>query len=73
MIEATGGKTGVRDIDLLESVIFNAFTTFDGVELYPGIEDKCVNICYSIVKNIDRDVNAALNIRLEGCRMLGII
>lgn len=51
MIEATGGKTGVRDIDLLESALFNAFATFDGIELYPGVEDKCANICYSIVKN----------------------
>lgn len=51
MIEATGGKTGILDIDLLESALFNAFTTFDGVELYPGIEDKCANICFSIIKD----------------------
>jgi hypothetical protein len=38
MIEATGGKTGVRDIDLLESALFNAFVTFDGIELYPGVD-----------------------------------
>ena len=40
MAEATGGDVGVRDEALLESAIENVYATFDGVELYPGKEEK---------------------------------
>ena len=51
MIDATGGVNGIRDKNLLESALNNAFATFDGIELYRSIEEKCANICFSIVKN----------------------
>jgi len=51
MIQATGGVDGVRDQTLLESALYNALSTFDGKELYSTIEDKCANICFSIIKN----------------------
>ncbi len=51
MIQATGGVDGIRDQTLLESALYNALSTFDGKELYPTIEDKCANICFSLVKN----------------------
>jgi len=51
IIQATGGEDGVRDVDLLESALYNALSTFDGNELYPSIEEKCANICFCIVKN----------------------
>lgn len=41
MLEATGGDSGVRDIGLLDSVLYNAYSTFDGIELYPSVEEKC--------------------------------
>lgn len=51
MIAATGGSHGTRDIELLKSAIENSKSTFGGQELYPTIEDKCANICYSIINN----------------------
>jgi death on curing protein len=51
MIQATGGADGVRNQTLLESALYNAFSTFDGKELYLSIEDKCANICFCIIKN----------------------
>ena len=35
----------------MDSALNNAFTTFDGIELYQYVEEKCANICFSIVNN----------------------
>ena len=51
MIEATGGDSGIRDIGLLHSAISNAYATFDGVDLYKTIEEKCASVCFSIINN----------------------
>ena len=51
MVNVTGGDCGIRDIKLLKAALNNAFTTFDGVELYPSIEEKCANICYCLINN----------------------
>lgn len=51
MINATGGSVALRDQVLLDSAISNAYSTFGGKDLYPSDEEKCANICYSIVKN----------------------
>ena len=49
MIIRTGGSNGVRDIELLKSAIQNSKATFGGEDLYKSIEEKCSNICYSII------------------------
>ena len=51
MIDATGGVNGIRDKNLLESALNNAFATFYNIELYQSIEEKCANICFAIVKS----------------------
>lgn len=51
MMNATGGEAGIREVDLLESALYNAFATFDGIELYKTVEEKCANICFGIIKN----------------------
>ena len=51
LILATGGSNGIRDIGLLKSAIENSKTTFGGEDLYKNIEEKCSNICYSIINN----------------------
>jgi death-on-curing protein len=51
LILATGGSNGIRDMGLLRSAIDNSKSTFYGEELYPSIEAKCANICYSIINN----------------------
>jgi death-on-curing protein len=51
MAKSTGGDSGVRDINLLQSALNNAFSTFDGYELYKTVEKKCANICFCIINN----------------------
>lgn len=51
MADATGGMTGVRDLNLLESALNNALATFDGIDLYQTIEEKCANICFCLINN----------------------
>ena len=51
MTEATGGDPNVRDLDLLDSALESAFATFDGIELYPSIEEKGARIGFSLISN----------------------
>ena len=51
MAETTGGSVGVRDENLLESALENAFATFDGTELYPTKEEKAAALAFSLVSN----------------------
>jgi death-on-curing protein len=51
MSEATGGSVGLRDEGLLDSALESAFSTFDGIELYPSKEEKAAKICHSLVSN----------------------
>lgn len=51
LIKATGGSSEIRDVELLKSSMENSKSTFEGKDLYPTIEDKCANICYSMINN----------------------
>ena len=51
IIEQTGGLNGVRDIGLIESALKQAFSTFDGQDLYKEAEDKISVITYGLIKN----------------------
>ena len=49
--DETGGDSGLRDTALLESALASAFATFDGIELYPTIEEKAARIGASLIGN----------------------
>jgi death-on-curing protein len=49
--EATGTPSELREISLLESAAESAYMTFDGVELYPSIEEKGARIACSLISN----------------------
>ena len=51
-IEQTGGTTGVRDFNLLESAIETPFQAFGGEELYPTIQAKGARLGYGLIKII---------------------
>lgn len=51
MVESTGGHSGLRDEGALEAALMNAFATFDGQDLYPGVEAKAAVKCYGIIRN----------------------
>jgi death-on-curing protein len=51
IIQATGGLDGVRDRGVIDSALNRAQQTFDGKDLYDGVEKKIAVTCYSLVKN----------------------
>lgn len=51
LIKATGGSVGIREEELLESVLANPFQSFGGVDLYPSIQAKAAQLCFGLVKN----------------------
>lgn len=51
LIGKTGGSPGVINEPLLDSAINNIWQTFDGVELYPSLEEKGARLGYSLVSN----------------------
>lgn len=51
LIEQTGGTTGVRDFNLLESAIETPFQVFAGEEIYPTIQAKGTRLGYGLIKN----------------------
>lgn len=46
-----GGTHGIKNLSLIESSLNSGLATFDGVDLYPTIEDKISMISYSFIKN----------------------
>ena len=51
LIEQTGGITGVRDFNLLESAVETPFQAFGGEDLYPTIQAKGTRLGYGLIKN----------------------
>ena len=51
MAAETGGDPGVRDLDLLDSALESAFLTFDGVALYPTVQEKGARLGFSLIAN----------------------
>ena len=51
LIDEYGGIPGVRDSNLLDSSLHNAFQTFGGSDLYPTIIEKAANLCFSLINN----------------------
>lgn len=51
LIEKTGGSAGVLNMQALSSSISAPFQTFDGVELYPTLEEKAAKLAYFLISN----------------------
>jgi death on curing protein len=49
--QETGGSNGVRDFGLLDSALESAYSTFDGVELYPTKEEKGARLGFALISN----------------------
>jgi death-on-curing protein len=46
-----GGLQGLCDEGLLDSALGQPFMTFDGIDLYPTIEEKAARYAFGIIKN----------------------
>lgn len=51
LIAQSGGMKGLRDRGLLESAVRVPFQSFGNQELYPSIQIKAAQLCYSIISN----------------------
>jgi death-on-curing protein len=50
-IKNHGGLSGVGDEGLLDAALAQPFATFDGIDLYPSIEEKAARYAFGIIKN----------------------
>lgn len=51
LIEKTGGSSDALNESLIDSALNNIWQTFDGMELYPTLEEKGARLGYSLVSN----------------------
>ncbi len=51
VIEQSGGLTGIRDQDSLESALAQPFMSYAGQELYPTILEKVTALGFSLINN----------------------
>ena len=51
LIQATGGRDGIRDEGMLDLALNNPFQSFGGKELYPSVQAKAARLCFCLVKN----------------------
>jgi len=62
LIERFGGSKGIRDLKALDAALARPYATFDGIDLYPAIEEKAAALFESIIINhpfIDGNKRAA--------------
>ena len=51
LIQETGGIDGVRDIGLLESAVNAPLQSFDGIDMYPSVQQKAARLGFGLIKN----------------------
>ncbi|HEU5115870.1 MAG TPA: type II toxin-antitoxin system death-on-curing family toxin [Isosphaeraceae bacterium] len=79
IMESTGGSAGIRDVALLESAIAQPRMSFDGVDLYPSLEEKAAALAFALGKNhafVDGNKRIALAasdalLRINGFKLSG--
>lgn len=47
----TGGTDGLRDEGLLEAALNAPFQSFDGVEMFPSLQQKAARLGYGLISN----------------------
>ena len=75
LIEETGGEPNIRDINLLDSSIQQAYQTFDGEELYKSKEEKAARLGYVLISNhafVDGNKRIGMYVMLVFLEMNGI-
>ena len=51
LIRETGGAEGLRDEGLLDSAICAPFQSFDGIDVFPSIQQKGARLGYGLICN----------------------
>lgn len=75
LLQETGGMPSVRDEGLLQSALEAPFQSFDGVELYPSVQQKAARLGYGLIKNhpfLDGNKRAGTHVMLVFLCLNGI-
>lgn len=75
IIESTGGSSGIRDFNLLDSALNSCFQTFDNVELYSTKEEKGARLGFTLLSNhafVDGNKRIGLLVMLSFLEINGI-
>ncbi len=51
IVEETGGATGIRDLNGLQSAMAQPRMTFEGKDLYPSVAAKAAALGFSLIRN----------------------
>lgn len=51
LIRETGGSQGLRDDSLLDAAIHAPFQSYDGIDVFPSIQQKAARLGFGLVKN----------------------
>ena len=51
IVEETGGATGIRDLNGLQSTMAQPWITFEGKDLYPSVAAKAAALGFSLIRN----------------------
>ena len=51
VIERSGGATGIRDKNILESAVAQPYMSYDGRDLYPTLIEKVSALGFSLINN----------------------
>lgn len=51
LIAETGGLDGIRDDSFLESALNAPFQSFDGIDVFPSIQQKAARLAFGLIKN----------------------
>ena len=51
IVEETGGATGIRDLNGLQSALAQPRMTFEGKDLYPSVAAKAAALGFSLIRN----------------------
>lgn len=75
MIKATGGSSGVRDMDLLRSALNAPFQSFEKRDIYPSLLSKAAAMCRSLVSNhpfVDGNKRTGIHVMLIFLELNGV-
>ena len=51
LIRETGGSQGLRDESLLDAAMHAPFQSYDGIDMFPSIQQKAARLGFGLVKN----------------------
>lgn len=51
IIEESGGVLGILNPEALDGAVNSIYASYDGIELYPTLEEKAAALCYNLIND----------------------